>query len=301
MPFLNDRDIRRLCVTPEYVIEDNPHTRIRKAPSFAPWSAPYTESEQELITAHLDAAGYEDRSAWPANIQNFDPAKHPFEPMISNFVPNQVRYRATRIESQFRSSNPETVDTIDDLYDIFLVEGLGDPEGFTERRWYVKEQDEEYRAEKIISYGLTSGGYDVRLGTQFKLFTNIGGVIDPLNQKEQNFHEVNGNELIIPPNSYALGHTTELFNIPDDVIVICLGKSTYARAGLAVNVTPIEPGWEGTVVLELANQTPLPIKVYANQGIAQFMFGKMTGPAEVTYADRKGKYQGQRGVVIARG
>lgn len=160
--------------------------------------------------------------------------------------------------------------------------------------------DDEYNASRIISYGLTSYGYDVRLGRKFKIFTNINStVIDPMNMSDDCYVDFEGDVCIIPPHSYALGHTIETFDMPTDVVAVCLGKSTYARAGCAINVTPIEPGFQGQVVLELANQTPLPMKVYANMGIAQFMFHRGE-PCMVSYADRGGKYQGQRGIVTAR-
>lgn len=153
--------------------------------------------------------------------------------------------------------------------------------------------------QKIISYGTSSMGYDVRLGRKFKVFTNVyGAVIDPLNMPDEAYVDMEGDYVVIPPNSYVLGHTIEYFNMPSDVVAICVGKSTYARAGCAINVTPIEPGFKGQVVIEIANQTPLPMKVYAEMGIAQFMF--LQGePCEIDYAKRAGKYQGQVGIQTA--
>lgn len=152
---------------------------------------------------------------------------------------------------------------------------------------------------KVISYGTSSMGYDVRLGRKFKVFTNVfSETIDPLNMPERAYVDHEGDYVIIPPNSYVLGHTIEYFRMPEDVVAICVGKSTYARAGCAINVTPIEPGFEGQVVIEIANQTPLPMKVYADMGIAQFMFLRGDECA-TSYAKRAGKYQGQLGIQTA--
>lgn len=155
--------------------------------------------------------------------------------------------------------------------------------------------------ERVISYGRSSFGYDVKMANKFKVFTNINsGIIDPKSPCEKTMVGQEGDFVIIPPNSYILGHTVEYFRIPRDVMVICVGKSTYARSGAIVNVTPIEPGFEGQVVIEISNSTNLPMKVYANEGIAQFMFFLGEQPCEVSYGDRQGKYQGQRGVTLAR-
>jgi dCTP deaminase len=154
--------------------------------------------------------------------------------------------------------------------------------------------------EKIISYGTSSMGYDVRLADKFKIFTNVyGAVIDPLKMPDDAYIDHEGEYVVIPPNSYVLGHTIEYFRMPDDVMAMCVGKSTYARAGCAVNVTPIEPGFEGNVVIEVANQTTLPMKVYSNMGISQFVFFRSVSKCRTSYADRKGKYQGQRGIQTA--
>ena len=153
--------------------------------------------------------------------------------------------------------------------------------------------------ERIISYGLSSFGYDVRLSDEFKIFTNTNAtLIDPLDFDRKTYVEHKGEFCIIPPHSYALGSTIETFNIPRDIMVICVGKSTYARCGAIVNTTPIEPGFKGNVVIEIFNATSLPLKVYANQGIAQFLFFKGNDCA-VSYADRKGKYMNQTGVQTA--
>ena len=163
------------------------------------------------------------------------------------------------------------------------------------------------RAIKTLSCGLSSFGYDVTLAKDVKVFTNAsGGEIDPKNMDDDlmvkakiHKNEEDGEYIIIPPNSYALGHTIEVFDIPRDVLVICLGKSTYARAGAIINVTPIEPGFKGQVVIEIANTTTLPLRVYVKEGIAQFLF--LQGePCEVSYGDRNGKYQGQRGITHSK-
>ena len=152
-----------------------------------------------------------------------------------------------------------------------------------------------------ISYGLSSYGYDARVSNEFKIFTNVNsGVVDPKVFKKESFVTKIGRECIIPPNSFALARTIEYFKIPDNVLVICLGKSTYARCGIIVNVTPLEPGWEGNVTLEFSNTTPLPAKIYANEGVAQFIFLKGNEKPEVTYADRSGKYMGQTGVTLPK-
>ena len=147
-----------------------------------------------------------------------------------------------------------------------------------------------------ISYGLSSFGYDIRCGYHFKVFTDVHSmVVDPKNFNPKCFVDIEGDRCIIPPNSFALTHSVEYFRIPDNVMTVVLGKSTYARCGIIVNVTPLEPGWEGQVTLEFSNTTPLPAIIYAGEGCAQVLFFEGEKPA-VTYADRDGKYQGQRGV-----
>ena len=161
-------------------------------------------------------------------------------------------------------------------------------------------EENQIRGNKI-SYGLSSYGYDARVSNEFKIFTNVNSeVIDPKNFKQSNFISKKVSECIIPPNSFVLASTVEYFKIPNDIMVICLGKSTYARCGIIVNVTPLEPGWEGYVTLEFSNTTPLPAKVYANEGAAQFIFLKGNEKPEVTYADRDGKYMKQKGVTLPK-
>ena len=160
---------------------------------------------------------------------------------------------------------------------------------------------EKQTAEGKISYGLSSFGYDSRCSDEFKIFTNVdNAIVDPKNFSEDSFVDRQTDVCIIPPNSFVLTRSVEYFRIPKDVLVVCLGKSTYARCGLIVNVTPLEPGWEGHVTLEISNTTPLPAKVYANEGVAQFLFFKGSSDCEVTYADRAGKYMGQTGVTLPR-
>lgn len=153
----------------------------------------------------------------------------------------------------------------------------------------------------VISYGLSSYGYDARVSEEFKIFTNVdNALVDPKNFSATSFVERNTNVCIIPPNSFALARTVEYFKIPRDVLVICLGKSTYARCGIIVNVTPLEPEWEGHVTLEFSNTTPLPAKIYANEGACQFLFLKGDSLCEVSYADRAGKYMKQKGVTLPK-
>jgi len=161
-------------------------------------------------------------------------------------------------------------------------------------------EDKQIRENKI-SYGLSSFGYDARVSNEFKIFTNLNSeIVDPKNFKASNFITKNVSECIIPPNSFVLASTVEYFKIPKDVLVVCLGKSTYARCGIIVNVTPLEPGWEGHVTLEFSNTTPLPAKIYANEGVAQFIFLKGNETPETTYSDRNGKYMGQTGVTLPK-
>jgi len=153
----------------------------------------------------------------------------------------------------------------------------------------------------VISYGLSSYGYDARVSEEFKIFTNVdSATVDPKNFNEKSFVDRTTDVCIVPPNSFVLARTVEYFRIPRDVLVICLGKSTYARCGIIVNVTPLEPEWEGHVTLEFSNTTPLPARIYANEGACQFLFLKGEAPPEVSYADRKGKYMRQRGITVPK-
>jgi dCTP deaminase len=160
--------------------------------------------------------------------------------------------------------------------------------------------DDQVR-EGVISYGVSSYGYDVRVGSEFKVFTNVyNTVVDPKNFDPRSFVDITAEVCIIPPNSFALASTIEYFRIPRDILTVCLGKSTYARCGIIVNVTPFEPEWEGHVTIEISNTTPLPAKIYANEGIAQVLFFQGDEPCAKSYKDKKGKYQAQRGVTLPK-
>lgn len=166
---------------------------------------------------------------------------------------------------------------------------------------FEPSQVRENAAERIVSYGTSSYGYDVRCANEFKIFTNINSaIVDPKAFDEESFVNVNSDVCMIPPNSFALASTVEYFRIPRNILTICLGKSTYARCGIIVNVTPLEPEWEGHVTLEFSNTTPLPAKIYANEGIAQMIFLESDELCEISYKERGGKYQGQTGVTLPK-
>lgn len=153
----------------------------------------------------------------------------------------------------------------------------------------------------VVSYGLSSYGYDIRVSNEFKIFTNLNStVVDPKNFKSENVIDFEGDECIIPPNSFALARTVEYFKMPSNVLAICLGKSTYARCGIIVNVTPFEPDFQGHITIEISNTTPLPAKIYANEGIAQVLFLEGDEACETTYKDKNGKYQSQKGITLPR-
>jgi len=155
--------------------------------------------------------------------------------------------------------------------------------------------------EGIVSYGVSSYGYDIRVSDEFMIFTNVNStIVDPKNFDEANVVDIETDVAIVPPNSFALARTVEYFRMPKNVLAICLGKSTYARCGIIVNVTPFEPGFEGHITIEISNTTPLPAKIYANEGIAQVLFLEGDEPCEVSYADKKGKYQKQTGITLPR-
>ncbi len=162
---------------------------------------------------------------------------------------------------------------------------------------FEPNQIKEVDGRKVVSYGTSSYGYDIRCSDEFKIFTNINTtIVDPKNFDSKSFVDFKGEVCIIPPNSFALARTVEYFRIPRNVLTICLGKSTYARCGIIVNVTPFEPEWEGYVTLEFSNTTPLPAKIYANEGVAQVVFFEANEECDISYKDRGGKYQGQKGV-----
>lgn len=260
MSIMSDRWIKRQCQTP------------------ARWGIVQQHSGrfnvERSICGENDAAmlrgqGEEVRRATDEEVWEYEGHK----PMIYPFEPKQVRYRA-------------------------LPSVLGQS---VELRGQGLTGEDGARQEKIISYGTSSYGYDIRCADEFKVFTNVHStIVDPKNFDPKSFVEFKGDSCIIPPNSFALARTVEYFRIPRDVLTVCLGKSTYARCGIIVNVTPFEPEWEGYVTLEFSNTTPLPAKIYANEGCAQVLFFKGDEPCEVSYKDRGGKYQGQSGVVEPR-
>jgi dCTP deaminase len=175
------------------------------------------------------------------------------------------------------------------------TQGMIEP--FVDRQ--IRKVDE--MAPKIVSFGLSSYGYDIRIADEYKVFTNVfNSIIDPKNFKDDSFVAIKSDVCVIPPNSFALARSIEYFRIPRDVLTICLGKSTYARCGIIVNVTPFEPEWEGHVTIEISNTTPLPAKIYSNEGIAQVIFLQADEVCEVSYADRGGKYMKQRGITLPR-
>lgn len=172
-----------------------------------------------------------------------------------------------------------------------LEEGMIEP--------FIDQQVREAKGKKVLSYGLSSYGYDLRIGNRFKVFTNVyNSVVDPKNFQEDSFVDIEGESCIIPPNSFALAVSVEYFRVPRNILTICLGKSTYARCGIIVNVTPFEPEWEGYVTIEISNTTPLPAIIYANEGIAQVLFLEASQVCEISYADKQGKYMKQKGITV---
>lgn len=167
---------------------------------------------------------------------------------------------------------------------------------------FINGQIREENGERVISYGLSSFGYDMRIADEYRIFTNStgeNGVVDPKRGDEMNMVAYKGDVCVIPPNSFALGRSVERFSIPRDVMCVCLGKSTYARSGVIVNITPLESAWRGYVTIEISNTTPLPCRIYSGEGISQVLFFRGHQP-EISYADRKGKYQGQEGITLSR-
>jgi dCTP deaminase len=165
----------------------------------------------------------------------------------------------------------------------------------------IEPFEEKLVRQGVISYGLSSYGYDVRVADEFKIFTNLNStVVDPKQMDPRNMFDFKGDVCIVPPNSFALARTVEYFRMPRNVLAVCVGKSSYARCGIITNVTPFEPEWEGFVTLEISNTTPLPAKIYANEGLAQVLFFESDSPCEVSYKDRGGKYQNQVGITLPR-
>lgn len=169
------------------------------------------------------------------------------------------------------------------------------------KKGMIEPFEENQVRDDVISYGVSSYGYDLRVADTYKIFTNVNNtIVDPKSFNEKSFIEYKGDYCIVPPNSFALAHSVEYFRIPRNILTICLGKSTYARAGVLVNVTPFEPEWEGIVTLEISNTTPLPAKIYSNEGLAQVLFFEADEPCQISYKDKKGKYQLQRGITLPR-
>jgi dCTP deaminase len=165
----------------------------------------------------------------------------------------------------------------------------------------INPYNDRQMREGVISYGVSSYGYDLRVADEFKIFTNVNSaIVDPKNFDSKSFIDVKGASILVPPNSFALARSVEYFKIPRDVLTICVGKSTYARCGIIVNVTPFEPEWEGFVTLEISNTTPLPAKIYANEGLCQILFFQGDEPCETSYKDKSGKYQKQQGIVLPK-
>jgi dCTP deaminase len=172
---------------------------------------------------------------------------------------------------------------------------------FAKKYRMIEPFEEGLRTEGIISYGLSSMGYDIRIAEEYKIFTNVRTVIvDPKQFSHDSFVDYRGSICVIPPNSFALGRSIEYFRLPRSIMGLCLGKSSYARCGIVVNITPLEPQWEGYLTIEVSNTTPLPARIYSNEGIAQVLFFQAGSICETSYADRKGKYQGQRGITLPR-
>jgi dCTP deaminase len=165
----------------------------------------------------------------------------------------------------------------------------------------INPYNDRQMREGVISYGVSSYGYDLRVADEFKIFTNVNSaIVDPKNFDARSFIDVKGASVLVPPNSFALARSVEYFKIPRDILTICVGKSTYARCGIIVNVTPFEPEWEGFVTLEISNTTPLPAKIYANEGLCQILFFQGDEPCETSYKDKAGKYQKQQGIVLPK-
>ena len=166
---------------------------------------------------------------------------------------------------------------------------------------FENRQVKQFEDKKVVSYGLSSYGYDLRVANEFKVFTNVyNSIVHPKNFKDDSFVDIIGSKCIIPPNSFALARSVEYFRIPRDILTVCIGKSTYARCGIIVNVTPFEPEWEGYVTLEISNTTPLPAVIYANEGLAQVLFFQAKKICDISYADRKGKYMKQVKITVPR-
>lgn len=313
---LNDKDIRALCLVPTHCCPQTSGGRFLYARvgdrlysvdsghcyDWEEYSKSFGQALKELTPeqqrGYASGGGLVPDPRWDNLTPEAAASLQEWGRMIYPFHPDQVRAVDDHEAMRIHGYGVKDIDT--------LKRYIEDPSRHTQIDLYksalftLEAFQRNPLKKKIISYGTSSMGYDVRLGRKFKIFTNVNGaVIDPLDMSEESYVDREGDFVVIPPNSYVLGHTIEYFRMPEDVVAICVGKSTYARAGCAINVTPIEPGFEGQVVIEIANQTPLPMKVYADMGIAQFMFFK-GDPCEISYAKRAGKYQGQLGITTAR-
>jgi dCTP deaminase len=211
----------------------------------------------------------------------------------------QARERAASTTEPVASAPANASLTMPGLLPDHEIRRLAHDHGMIEP--FCEKLQRDLGGNRVLSYGLSSYGYDARCAPEWMIFTNVNNtIVDPKNFHEDSFVHKNSDVVVMPPHSFLLTRTIEYFRIPPDVLTICIGKSTYARCGLIVNVTPLEPGWEGHVTLEISNTTPLPAKVYANEGVAQFLFFKGSSPCETTYATRAGKYQGQRGITLPK-
>lgn len=271
MSILSDRQIRALCVAPTTYFDRAGYDK-ELADTLASPLNPEPLIHHATFGAMQEAAADKARERMARHTRpTTNEERAAFRPMITPYVDESVR----------------SVDLGTKVVESFVV---------------------PIPPRKVLSFGTSSFGYDVRLAEAFKIFSNINaGVIDPKKLDELCLmdaaikEDLDGSKyVLLPPNSYLLGHTVETFDIPRDVMVVCVGKSTYARAGAIVNVTPIEPGFQGTVVIEISNSTNLPLKIYANEGIAQFLFFQGSEACQVSYADRDGKYQGQLGVTLPK-
>jgi dCTP deaminase len=293
---LSDRQIRELCLPPTFIIHER-LSRVRE-PSDTAFNSmvPLTKRSsptymsEEKIRSQLVRDSYDEPGIY-AYTPLTNKEKAEFKPMISPFVPEQVRVQ-------------ERAATIDEhqLFHLLTYQGASAEFLLTsmQKKWpAIKGVRRDailgvMVLEKAISWGLTSYGYDVRCGDEFKIFTDVNStVIDPKNFDEKNFVPFKGDVCIIPPNSFVLARTLEYFDLPRNIVADCVGKSTYARCGISIMVTPLEPEWDGYLTLEFANTTPLPAKIYAGEGCGQIRFFRGSEPCEVSYRDRGGKYNGQ--------
>lgn len=282
MAIKSDRWIKQMCTPPTFIITEmvavqNPNPGNHDVYYLPAERKRAVHMTEEQIKAEMQRCEYQ-----ATGIKHYRPVEETdlvaanWKPMIEPFTPNQVRRQGDNI--------PQSA---------ILAQKHMDEKAHADFQQWCDQ--------KIVSYGTSSYGYDVRCADEFKIFTNINStIVDPKNFDPKSFVDFKGDVCIIPPNSFALARTVERFAIPRNVLTVCLGKSTYARCGIIVNVTPFEPEWEGYVTLEFSNTTPLPAKIYANEGCAQVLFFESDEVCETSYKDRGGKYQSQEGVVVPR-